>query len=121
MPNLRHIDKTGTARFVTFTCYQRYPYLTDDAARQCVLDALNWLRAENNVKILGYVIMPEHEHLVLHPPEDAALGLLLGRMKARAARSILSRLRDPKIEGRILLRSNGNAGVWQRRCFDHNC
>ncbi|MCP4685934.1 MAG: hypothetical protein GY867_10890 [bacterium] len=121
MPKLRHIDNTGTARFITFTCYRRHRYLTDTASRRAVLDALARLRSENEVRILGYVLMPEHVHLVLQPPDATVLGVLIGRMKARSARALLALLRRPDSRDKILTRNDGHAAIWQRRCYDHNC
>lgn len=79
------------------------------------------LREEASVKLLGYVLMPEHVHLVIWPPLDTRLGVLIGQMKARSAQGIL---RSWKGEiPRIL--SRGQAAqqhqVFQRRCYDHNC
>jgi putative transposase len=119
MTKLRHIDNTGTARFITFTCYKKHRYLSGPASRMAFLDELARLRAEHAVRILGYVLMPEHVHLVLDPREDTRLGVLIGRMKARSARVILSQLQEKG--GRVLERSKGKPAVWQRRCYDHNC
>jgi putative transposase len=119
MPRLRHIENTGTGRFVTFSCYRRHRYLSDSASRQALLDELAFLRTEHQIKILGYVIMPEHVHLVLDPPDGCRLGVLIGQMKARSARRTLSHLQEKG--GRSLKRADGKPAVWQRRCYDHNC
>ena len=81
-----------------------------------LLDELARLRHEQNVKILGYVVMPEHIHLVLLPPDGMKLGPAIGQMKARTSMSIRKRSIVP-----ILIRTTGQLAVWQRRCYDHNC
>jgi len=116
---LRHIENTGAARFITFTCYKRHRYLSGPASRKAFLDELGRLRTEHEVRVLGYVLMPEDVHLVLDPPEDTKLGILIGQMKARSARVILSQLQ--RNGGKVLERSDGRAAIWQRRCYDHNC
>jgi len=121
MPKLRHIEGTGTARFITLTFYRRHRYLPDPVSRQAVLNELSRLRLQHKVKILGYVIMPEHVHLVLDPPESAELGILLGRTKARSAHAILSAIRTGSCRNRLLVRADGRPAVWERRCYDHNC
>jgi len=122
MPKLRYYDHLGTARFVTFTCYRRHRYLSDTYARQAVLNELASVRERINIRILGYVIMPEHVHLLVHPPDNTRLGPIIGQLKACSARAILSRLRsEGSRRGRILQRSYGSSAVWQRRCYDHNC
>ena len=65
------------------------------------------------------MIMPEHVHFLLLPPDDIKLGVLIGQLEARAAMSILSRLRSRG--SRVLSRPDGSPAVWQRRCYDHNC
>ena len=118
MPKLRHIDNPGDARFVTFSCFQWHPYLSTAWAKNTVLQGLAHLRTERNVSILGWVLMPEHVHLVLRPPEGARLGDLLGRFKSWTSRQILN---SPGFTGRMVHRNDGKRALWQRRCYDHNC
>ncbi|MCX6833774.1 MAG: transposase [candidate division Zixibacteria bacterium] len=121
MPKLRHYDHLGTARFVTFSCYQRQRLLSDNIARQSVLDELSRLRTDHEIRVLGYVVMPEHVHLVLFPPDDVKLGPLICALKARSAHTILGWMRSDQRPQRILLRPEGAPAIWQRRCYDHNC
>ncbi|MCX6835477.1 MAG: transposase [candidate division Zixibacteria bacterium] len=121
MPKLRHYDHLGTARFVTFSCYQRQRLLGDSIGRQAVLDELSRLRTDHGVKVLGYVVMPEHVHLVLLPPDDVKLGPLIGALKARSAHIILDWIRNGQRRQRVPVRSGGTPAVWQKRCYDHNC
>ncbi len=115
MPQLRHFDNLGTARFITFSCYRRRKYLSDEANVLILFDQLSTLRSKYSIKILGYVVMPDHVHLVLLPPDGLKLGVLIGQLKGRSARAIIGLRND------ISLRSNGQPAVWQRRCYDHNC
>ena len=80
-----------------------------------LLEYLKTLRMDHNVKILGYVIMPDHVHLVLHPPDETKLGKLIGQVKERSARTIIQLRSD------VSQRSSGQPAIWQRRCYDHNC
>jgi REP element-mobilizing transposase RayT len=73
------------------------------------------LRTDYAVRILGYVIMPDHVHLVLDPPAGIKLGVVIGQMKARVAHTVMPALRDR------LLRPDGHPALWERRCYDHNC
>jgi len=125
MTKLRHYDHAGTARFVTFSCRHRFPVLRDPTTAAAVIAQLRVMREACAVPILGYVLMPEHVHLVLHPPDDVALGRLIGQLKARAAREILSSLQSDRDrippELTILGRGVRQHAVWERRCYDHNC
>jgi putative transposase len=63
-------------------------------------------------KLFAYVIMPEHVHLVLFPPDGLKLGLLIREIKSKMAREYfaitMSDIRGQKV-------------FWQKRCYDHNC
>ncbi len=115
MPKLCHYDDLGTARFITFSCYRRHKYLSDENSILILLDQLRKLRFDCAINILGYVIMPDHVHLVLYPTNVTKLGVLIGQLKGRSAHAIIGSRKD------IYKRSNGQPAVWQRRCFDHNC
>jgi putative transposase len=110
MPKLRHYDHLGSARFVTFTCHRRQPFLALPSARDIVLEHLERLRGLSKVKIFGYVIMPEHVHFVLLPPNDQQLGRLLGLFKSESAKRI-----------KRLLSISSDESIWQNRGYDHNC
>ncbi len=125
MTKLRHYDNLGTARFITFSCYRRYPVLRQDLVLSLVVEQLAAIRKEHNIKLLGYVLMPEHVHLVLHPPDGVRLGVVIGQMKARAALAILAAWSDRGLVApQQLVVANGGRrkhSIWQRRCYDHNC
>lgn len=90
MPKLRHYDHLNTARFVTFSCYRRLPLLTSDLVIQTVVDELAAVRTRHLFRLLGYVIMPEHVHLVIHPRPESKLGLVIAEFKSRSAARIIA-------------------------------
>jgi putative transposase len=125
MTKLRHYDHLGTARFVTFCCYHRYQLLNHEYARISLIENLEQIRREEGIKIYDYVIMPEHIHLVLHPPDRVELGKVIGRFKGRVSRSVLQWMRLRQTGNLTRLRAIRNNrevyAFWQRRCYDHNC
>ncbi len=113
MTTLRHFDDEGTARFVTFSCYRRLPFLNDKLAKQIVVEELSRVRDKHCFRLLAYVIMPEHVHLVLLPPDGMKLGLVVRELKSVSARRFFQE--RP-------FRTPGQKRVfWMRRCYDHNC
>jgi putative transposase len=118
MPNLRHFDGHGDVRFVTFTCFRRHKYLTTEIARNTMLEALTYLRTQRDIHIFGWILMPDHVHLVLHPPNTVRLGKAIGELKRWTSRQILHRLPSTL---QVVFRINGQSAVWQRRCYDYNC
>jgi len=74
MPRLKHFDNLGTARFITFSCYRRQRLLRDRSEILEVLDSVESARKRFGFSVLGYVIMPNHVHLVLYPRDDTRIG-----------------------------------------------
>lgn len=113
MTKLRHFDDLGTARFVTFSCFRRLPGLKDARAKGILIRHLDETRRKHGFKLLGYVIMPEHVHLVLFPPDGMKLGLVIREIKSRTAREHFAKTKI------------GHPGAtrvfWEPRCYDHNC
>jgi putative transposase len=119
MPKLRHYDDLGTARFITFPTYRRRPVLLVEGACQALAVEISRMRLELKVRLLGYVFMPEHVHLVLHPPDGTKLGKIIGQLKARSSRIIgrIPGLRDDFLRDA----DKSSVRIWQLRCYDHNC
>ena len=68
MTKLRHYDHTGTARFVTFSCYRHLPGLQSNGTTALFMRHLDAAREKYQFQLLGYVVMPDHVHLVLYRP-----------------------------------------------------
>ena len=67
----KRINTPGHAHFLTFSCFQRRPFLSRDRSRRWLVDAVNLARNTHEFHLWAYVIMPEHAHLVIHPESDA--------------------------------------------------
>ena len=91
--------------------------------------ALGDLRRELNFQILGYVLKPEHFHLLIWPVPEA--DRIMPKLKDRTALSILRDLRENpghawcrKMHTRITLPStvhhHAHFRVWQWRFYDMN-
>jgi len=113
MPELKHYDNLGTARFVTFSCYRRLPGFKNKRSKDIFINTLDSAREKHKFKIFGYVIMPEHVHLVILPPDDMKLGLVIREIKSKMAREYFSEV--------IENNKNLKHVFWQKRCYDHNC
>ena len=118
MTQLRHFDDLGTVRFLTFSCFNRHPYLVTPFARHTIIEGLKHLRVRRCLRILAWVMMPEHLHLIVLPPPGMKLGHEIGKFKRWTARQIIDQDRD---QTAILRRANGDNALWHRRCYDHNC
>jgi putative transposase len=72
---LRRYQQEGDDHFITFSCYDRQPYLATKHAKQTFLVSLEQTRAKYNFEVLGYVLMPEQVHLLLSEPPDHEISL----------------------------------------------
>ncbi len=52
--------------FVTTTCYKWYPLLEMESCKWTISESINFLNTKYNAATLGYVIMPNHIHLILY-------------------------------------------------------
>jgi REP element-mobilizing transposase RayT len=56
--------------FITCSCYQRSPWLGSPAWRTLFLNVLEQVRVAYGFTVIGYVVMPEHIHLLLSEPDE---------------------------------------------------
>lgn len=111
MPDgLYRLHQSGQAHFITFSCYHRQPLLAQMNMQGNFLNALEQVRRRFKIYIFGYVVMPEHVHLLVSEPSDGMLAKAVQILKARVA--VLARKLNRRVEG--------ESPFWQARFFDHN-
>jgi hypothetical protein len=68
--DLRRFHHSSQSHFLTFSCYHRQPrFDTPDTCDLFVL-TLEEMRRRLGMRIYGYVVMPEHVHLLVSEPAD---------------------------------------------------
>ena len=115
---IRHYNIIGHAHFLTFSCYQRLPFLGKERARRWLIDAVLRAREKHRYALLAYVIMPEHVHLLVYPLDyEYNISLFLKSVKqsvARRARSYLEENDRNWLERLIVKRGNKHVfRFWQ--------
>ncbi|WP_158751475.1 transposase [Acidobacterium sp. S8] len=91
--------------FITFSCYHRLPFLDTAEARSVFLEMLEDARRKYLFRVAGYVVMPEHVHLLVSEPQIGTPSTVLQVVKQRTARKIHDVIRGQ---------------MWQRRFYDFN-
>ena len=112
----KKLNVTGHAHFLTFSCYQRLPLLTNDAWRRILADALRKTCDDYAVALWAYVFMPEHVHLLLKPRRASYdLAACEQSLKTGSAMKILAAMKD--VEAPLLqrLRVEERPGRWMYR------
>ena len=62
---LKRYQQARDLHFITFSCYRRQPLLASAHAKQLLELALERARRGYGFYVTGYVIMPEHVHLLV--------------------------------------------------------
>jgi putative transposase len=101
---LKRYQQARDPHFVTFSCYRRQPLLSSAHAKGLLEQALEQARRAYGFYVTGYVIMPEHVHLLISEPERSTLARALQAMKQSVARKLIG----------------GREHFWQARYYDFN-
>jgi len=100
MPSLLHRhDEAGHIHFWTISTYRRLQFFHDDGIKLVLLDGLRLLQNRHAICLIGYVIMPEHIHVLLLPHARGSdvpipIGELLHDFKQYTALYAKQRLRE---------------------------
>jgi putative transposase len=119
---LRRFYGSGDLHFVTFSCYQRRPYLGTVRARNRFVKILDEVRSRHGFALLGYVLMPEHVHLLMGEPEHGDPFKVLQVVKQKVSRSLRERKTSSGRQMELAFVSGSVAAptFWQRRFYDFN-
>ncbi|MGD0913838.1 MAG: transposase [Terracidiphilus sp.] len=78
---LKRYQQTGEMHFLTFSCYHPLPYLASPQAKDLFESALEQIRRKYRFVVAGYVVMPEHVHLLLNEPARSSLDNVMKALK----------------------------------------
>ena len=105
--------------FITCSCYRRMPFLGRARSRDCFLSIVEEVRARYRFVVVGYVVMPEHVHLLISEPEVGSPSTVMQVLKQRTAHALLSkRRRNPR--QRELFSEQPRRAFWRERFYDFN-
>ena len=87
MPSrLKRHQNTGDLHFLTFSCHGRFPYLSTASARDLFERTLEQTRRRYIFHVFGYVVMPEHVHLLVSEPKRGTLDLAIQALKSSVSK-----------------------------------
>ncbi len=102
---LKRYQQAHDLHFITFSCYRRQPLLATPDARRHFEQTLERIRQWYGLYVSGYVVMPEHVHLLLSEPERGSLAVALQMLKQIVSQKLGRRNHGP---------------FWQTRYCDFN-
>ena len=88
---LRRFHDSGQSHFVTFSCYRRQPNFVNASVYDLFPVCLEYMRRRFAMRVYGYVVMPEHVHLLLSEPEHGTLAEAIHYLKVSFAKRLRSR------------------------------
>jgi REP-associated tyrosine transposase len=104
--DLHRYQHTRQGHFLTWSCYGRQPLLASAGRGGLFLSILEEVRSRYRFVVMGYVVMPEHVHMLVSEPEHGTLAIAIQVLKQRTARRLLSRSDD------------GEQHFWLKRYYD---
>src|SRR5260370_9081498 len=93
-PLRRHYGR-GDLHFVRFSCYRRTPLLGTARARNRFVGILDEVRSRHGFKVIGYVVMPEHVHLLVSEPGKGTPSKVLQVLKQKVSWALRGRGKKP--------------------------
>ena len=105
MPSgLRRFQESEQTHFVTFCCYRRRESFAATSAKRTFEAALERVRRSFRLSVYGYVVMPEHVHLLLSEPQREMLADAIKSLKQGVSRRLIGEAEH----------------FWQKRYYDFN-
>jgi len=104
---LKRYQQARHLHYVTFTCYHREPLLTRAESRDVFVHTFERTRQWYGFFVVGFVVMPEHVHLLVSEPQRARLSLALQMLKQTVSRKLRSTVAP-------------TTPFWQARYYDFN-
>jgi putative transposase len=131
MPRLQHFYGQKHLHYLTAGTYRRARIFDSDRFKLKFVQTLDDLRTELGFKIVGYVLMPEHCHLLIWPGALANPSRIMQKLSERTANFILRNLRRnfvfpwcqkmlKQFELPPTVHHHAHYRVWQKRGYDMN-
>ncbi len=126
----RYFDP-GQLQFITSSTYRRRKLFESRRFREDFVEVLRGLRQEMGFRLIGWVLMPEHFHLLLKPEPAEVTSRILQELKKQTAQRILGTLRENQryrwcretlasLRLPATVHDESQYRVWQRRFYPFN-
>ena len=118
--NFHRYYGAGDLHFITCSCYRRQPLLGTPLRRDLFLKVLEQVRKRYVFVVVGYVVMPEHFHLLISEPQEKNPSTVMQALKLGFARRVLAEERRRSSPSQAGLFEQAPQHVWQKRFYDFN-
>ena len=97
----------GALHFITGNVHNRLPIFRKESACRAFLEEIQNLKVKRECKLIGFVVMPDHLHLIVNP-RDGNVQEWTGALKSLTAKRLVELARKD-----LFLKINGENQVWQ--------
>ncbi|MFZ0687392.1 MAG: transposase [Terriglobales bacterium] len=113
---LQRFQQSRQSHFVTFSCYRRQPNFSGPETYDLFVQCLEDMRRRFSMCIYGYVVMPEHVHLLVNEPRPVSLAETIYYLKLSLYYA-LHGSPEPFPEGAFLIPTENNVIVITDRAY----
>jgi putative transposase len=106
---LKRFQESKHLHYITWSCYRRQQLLRDPRVRDIFVRILEEVRRKYAFRVFGFVVMPEHVHLLISEPEWEYLYTAMQVLKHRVT-----------CAARPFGWERESETFWQKRYFDFN-
>jgi putative transposase len=121
---LRRRYGLGQLHFITCSCYRRLPLFASARARNLFVKILGEVRDRYGFSLAGYVVMPEHIHVLIGEPSKGTPSTVMQVLKQRVSRRLRRKPRKKVSDRQLRLpfrdAHNFLPQFWQPRFYDFN-
>ncbi len=103
----------GDLHFITCSCYRRQPLLGTARRRDLLLTVLEQVRKRYEFVVVGYVVMPEHIHLLISEPQKKNPSTVMRALKLGFARRVLAQARRRRNPSQARLFDHAPQHIWR--------
>jgi putative transposase len=108
--------------FITCSCYRRLPLLRSGRAKKMFTKVLGEVRDRYGFALVGYVVMPEHIHLLIGEPAHGTPSTVMQVLKQRVSHRLRRKRRTSGAQLSLRFDRSGQTlpHFWQLRFHDFN-
>jgi putative transposase len=110
------------AHFITCSCWRRLPLMGPTRRKDLFLTIFEQTRQSYRFVVLGYVVMPEHFHIMIGEPGRGTISTVMQVLKQRISRLARQRVRKHRAGQLELWKTPppAESHFWQPRFYDFN-
>jgi len=119
---LRRRYGQGHLHFITCSCYRRLPLFSLARSKNLLVKILGDVRDRYGFFLVGYVVMPEHIHLLISEPAKGTPSTIMQVLKQRVSRQLRRKTRVSTRQLKLAFRVSDHSlpRFWQPRFYDFN-